>query len=614
MAARRGRRSTDQLGNSIDRLTAVNETLVESLDRSLSNLGQSLQPTFSKVTDLQQQLLQFGFNKPMETARKLQIAEVPGLTNLAVTTALVRTGLDRNSQSIGKYLARSELLGENINIVADSILGLSDSLALSKESQSNLVQSLYDSAKTYNVSTEYLIEAVRKFSDQLPAQAVLGNKNLIEALGEFAAMLGPGGKEIVDKAIMPFLKSGFDADLTRSIQLGIYETVERLNDSSRSVDQMLVDLQELVTTSSRTGSEFLGSIGSARVVSANFKELAEATRTASAAVERLSQRDIPLTGKEKEEATLKDLSTAFSTIGARMAEPLVNLSKNIVGVMEAIGDLGTTIVTSIVFIGMARNVFKVYAALQGVSQRLGLILTELTRLNAKPAALPGSSGPPKFGPMSNYAGLTGNAPIFSPLPAGSATAPTPMSPFPIGPTPPTPPGFFRRLTTSITRPFSRLGGVISSSINRVMATTLVTTLGTALKGVLGFIIGPIGQLILVITSMLPIMDWIGGSSEETQENTNDTVDEIKRLSSEIKPEDTASKAKSLLSSEAALIGAMMQVRARDDLFRQLKSTEAQEQLLKDQNEQISNLIDIMNKIESKRAPNPSLGARGIGGF
>lgn len=470
------------------------------------------------ISTFQAEALSLGFT---EAADKINIGlgdTIPAITEIKTASTLLKTGLDTNSEGIGKYIARSELLGKDSLAFANSIKSFSSTLSLTNDQQTTFVKTISDASLIYKASSEELAASVAQFADQIAISTLAGNTTTVEAFGSLEAEVQRFLPEnTLQKFFGPLLAGGSGIRAETSF-LGIEEEVRRLSSlqNIQGSEASRGDLLKIVQQVNEVGKTFGANIEDARDLRTQlaqiFPNLGEDVFVVARQISDALEKSTPdLTAPP---ATVEQTTVLLRTLGDRLLEPLALAGFVLLNILESLGGLSKYILSGVIGAAFVRGFLAIKTFLSGMTTKLQEIATN-TAVSASKATA-----------TTSVAGAASVAAQSPTKPAGAA-APT------------------TGVLGSMKNMFTSFGSKLTSFFS---FTGLRTAITGAIRGIFAFLGGPIGIIATLASVFLPM---IFSSSEKTSENT-------KKLADNIKPT-TESTNMLELSNRAAVINRLMEV-------------------------------------------------------
>ena len=170
---------------------------------------------------------------------------IPVSTGNIVRLALFQAGLERNSESLGRFLARSELLGENLEEVTFNIRNLTNSVGLNSVGQNVLIDAVSLAAGTYKTSTESVLKGLTKLSKVMAVVNARVNPETTKLLGLLQGMVDRIAPESIATALGPLLTQGAES-LRVAGTLGVAPEMQRIQAGTGPMSQQIQDVQRIM--------------------------------------------------------------------------------------------------------------------------------------------------------------------------------------------------------------------------------------------------------------------------------------------------------------------------------------------------------------------------------
>ena len=472
------------------------------------------------ISSFQAETLSLGFT---EAADKISIGlgdTIPAITEIKTASTLLKTGLDTNAEGIGKYIARSELLGKDSVAFANSIKSFSTTLSLTNDQQTTFVKTISDASLIYKASSEELAASVAQFADQIAITTLAGNTTTVEAFGSLEAEVQRFLPEnTLQKFFGPLLagQSGIRAETSF---LGIEEEVRRLSSlqNIQGAEASRGDLLKIVQQVNEVGKTFGANIEDARDLRTQlaqiFPNLGEDVFVVARQIADALEKSTPdLTAPP---ATVEQTTVLLRTLGDRLLEPLALAGFVLLNILESLGGLSKYILSGVITAAFIRGFLAIKTFLADMSSKLSQIAAN----TAASAATPAIAG--------------GAAPVGATAARGAAARGAASAAPATG------------LLGSMKNMFTSFGSKLTSFFS---FSGLRTALSGALRGIFSFLGGPIGVVATLASFFLPMLF---SSSEKTADNT-------KKLADNITTKSTLSTNELELSNRAAVINRLMEV-------------------------------------------------------
>jgi hypothetical protein len=289
---------------------------------------------------------------------------MPAATALNSRMALVENGLESNSEGLGRFLGRADLLGENIQQLAGGMRTLKLTLSLTNSEQADLATSIQDAAKTYTTSTGSLVKALESFGDSL---AILnrtqsgGTNDLITNMVAMTDRFAPGALQSI---LTPLVSQGGES-LARMGVLGVSSEMDKILGGGGSVDDMISVLKSLVgTRENLVGKGGQAVIGSEVFQTVTGFSLAQANQ-AESLIEILEEQKKSAQQTAKLEDALKTINGVLTTL----KDPLILMATYLAQAVEFFFSiLGNTFVKmSLLLVGIYKGLLVAKSILTGIS-------------------------------------------------------------------------------------------------------------------------------------------------------------------------------------------------------------------------------------------------------
>ena len=231
---------------------------------------------------------------------------------LGASMAGLQAGLQGNTAGVAKLINQQQLTGTAFGNTANAMAALSQTLNISNEDINGLSTRLIETAGTYSVSTDKLVNAVDALKDTFPTQQLAGmGVQVTEAMAGLTARMPAMAGQVasVMKMILdPSLKT--EANLARLGIAGVRERLAGAKDA-KSAEAILVGAIRTAggNITDFVSGDFFASIGIATSV---FGENAAAMAAINAQLEK----------RIKNEEATTDFGDTIETIKANILVPL----------------------------------------------------------------------------------------------------------------------------------------------------------------------------------------------------------------------------------------------------------------------------------------------------
>jgi len=561
--------SDDDDDNKSDSLTNI--YVFDQLKCILASLADT-------VSEFQAVALSRGFEQPMSVLNNSLSNNIPAMTELKVSTTLLKTGLERNSSRIAEYIARSELLGENSFQLANSIRSFSTTMGLNDTEQGAFVEAIANAAATYKASTEELATSIASFVDKIGLATITGDQTTVEAFKMLESRIGrflPPGT--LEKALAPMLQQDLTAVGAAGF-LGVQEERRAIADISgrTTAEQKFEAMLSMFEKGAARGAELggiSGDINLLRSITGSimgpfggpefFLAARQVSQTAAGVV----------TPEQERQASIADADRALVSLGDRLSEPLGLASQSLLKILEAFPTFSNAIIQVFVAGAFALAIKAINAILTRIPS---LLQTQIGLL----AKIAGSSGATatKLG-LGQALVARGEAAYVSASARMSAAGQRLLAL----------PG---QMTASLSR-LSMSGAV--AGIGGAARSVGMGALGAASAG-LSFLGGPLGIAFLALSFLPGIFDAVFG----TKENTKEIKDSMKE-----KGDPITDSARASLINQAQLISTVSNETVRTSML--LNNTDRgdiQAQHAKLQLDRLGDIVQKLTEIKDKRPELP----------
>lgn len=302
-------------------------------------LGYALVQVFNNVakvvTDLDSAIMSRGFisDKDYERMQDLRetVSEAALITRNKVVTVALQTGLEDRFEGVGKILARSDMLGENVTRMAESIVSFTASMLLDQTTQAEVVSTMGNMAFTYKTSTDKLINSLEKLADRMPVQALTGQTSLFLAIQEIEAMTSQKlGQGFVSNALAPLLTAGYEGALLES-QIGAPMLQESLVGLSQS--EIVTKLLDVINNIDESmGAQLVSDANNTRMIQSSgfYKDVANTVLELKAikmALGGARPKTLETATIDQARDSMINLMNSLQTAFAELAETVRNSAK-----------------------------------------------------------------------------------------------------------------------------------------------------------------------------------------------------------------------------------------------------------------------------------------------
>ena len=294
---------------------------------------------------------------------------VPGQAAMATKMALVNNGLENNAEGLGMFLARSKVLGENIEAMAGNLRTLRNTLVLGQDQEASFADAIGDFAKTYRTSSESLVQALQRNAETLALAGAAGGEQTQKLMTQLMAMSDREAPQQMEKILSQMFGSGMES-IQRMAVLGVGEEAQRIMSGGGDISDMKAILQAITDMKDSVvgqgndaivGNEILKSIlGGMTVADANNAQ------TLLGILDRQEEQVI-------QNAGMKDVMTGMYTLFQMVEGGITQVATFIGGLAEKLFNLLGPYVMQLV--GIFLSVFAVVRALGPI---VGLLKTILS--------------------------------------------------------------------------------------------------------------------------------------------------------------------------------------------------------------------------------------------
>lgn len=253
----------------------------------------------------------------------------PATANLAASMQLLEAGLEDNSEGLGEFVVRAQLLGENIQAITTGLRSLTLTLGLSRSEQTMLADSIEDSAKTYRTSTESVVAGLAKFGETLAIlnRTQTGQTNdLVTQMVAMTERFAPGALAGI---LEPLVGSGAES-LARAAMLGVQGDVASLMGPNAQVS----DIERILDNITRSVDRIVGS-GQQAIVGADiFRQITGmslATANSAASLKEIIQNNKDAI---KQQAKVNDALTTINSLLEEIKTPITETLVAVAGKLQ----------------------------------------------------------------------------------------------------------------------------------------------------------------------------------------------------------------------------------------------------------------------------------------
>jgi len=239
-------RASEVLGISLK----TSQTSMKSLSAGFGAIDNELQQLKQNFSDLfTTNVAQVAGNKFASAAMKELGGDlkalVPVTTANTVRLALFQAGLERNSESLSLFLARSEILGENLEQVTFNLRGLKNNLGLNDKTQVMLIDAVSTAAGTYKTSSESVLRGLLSLSNVLAVTNTRVNPETARLITLVQGMVDRVAPDALQTALEPLLTRGPES-IRLAGALGVGAELQRLQAGVGSQAEQVENLQKIL--------------------------------------------------------------------------------------------------------------------------------------------------------------------------------------------------------------------------------------------------------------------------------------------------------------------------------------------------------------------------------
>lgn len=317
--------------NEAQQLIASLNTLDRTLHQLTGVLG--IMGGLEQATRYQSSFLRLNMlaSEQMNTAL---VNTAPRITSLQTQIELLDGGLENNTEGLSEYIARAKLFNENTEELIKGLRSLRLNLGLSINAETELARTIFDSAKSYSVASERLVESFVKFSSTLAIFSYQGNQDFLNSMAEVMAMTDrrvPGGLQTVLEPILGAGPEGF----ARAAMLGIEDELQRIQGGdfdSKTIISMLKSIDEnsemFQNLDFRISNPLLRNLFGMSAATLNIN------KNLLAAVEESLQKDGTLI------ASIQDTKASIENLQQLLYDPIAS---TLVGIISAAENIATSV-------------------------------------------------------------------------------------------------------------------------------------------------------------------------------------------------------------------------------------------------------------------------------
>lgn len=315
----------------------INDTISKLL-----NFGKSFESFMKPVMQFQTSMTSMGRSLD-GTMKNVLGGSMPLQTRMVATMTLLKSGLEGNSASLGKFVVRAQALGENINVLASGFRDIRTSLGLTTGQLGELGTYVVDSARTYKVSSDQLVKSMADLSKRMGVLGFAGAGTSMKALADAVAqtsLVAPGG---IAQVLGPMMSGGIETIATAQMS-GMQSFLTRLTNNQ-------------VTSSREVFSAFQGFIN--RIDQTIKPSLSQGPQVANTLLQQLyginfetyntmkvmvdSFKSNP--AQERIAAGLDEAKGLLNQIAPRLEEPLVYVASRVLTLVELISPIFPAVIS-----------------------------------------------------------------------------------------------------------------------------------------------------------------------------------------------------------------------------------------------------------------------------
>lgn len=216
------------------------------LSNQLQSMGRKFNSFMEPLASFEKSMLRINMDVPQSLDNVVK-STLPLSTRLQATQALTIAGLEKNTQTLGETVARSETLGENITQLSAGFRQIQLSLGLNASQIGRLGVDLEETSMRYKTSTTELVTALSQLGNSL---AVLGQSGAFRSAGavsEAVAMTQRIAPGLMQDFINGLIGGGTD-QLGMNLMRGLEPLAARLlNDQVRDPQELFNAITTMVT-------------------------------------------------------------------------------------------------------------------------------------------------------------------------------------------------------------------------------------------------------------------------------------------------------------------------------------------------------------------------------
>lgn len=231
----------DRTKKNNDKLNAA----IAKLNSVMQNFGNSLNNFLNPIKDFQANIRSLGVAFDNET-KVTMAGSLPVQTRMTATLAMLNSGIGDNSKTLGKFVARSAALNENVNMLTGSFRDMKNSLGLTSEQLDVFGTGVVNAAVTYKVSSDRLAKSMADLSKKIAVLGFTGATQSTEAIRDAMArteMAVPGG---LAQVLGPLMSGGMET-MAAAQMSGMQTLLRRLTTNQvKSSDEIFQGIGQFV--------------------------------------------------------------------------------------------------------------------------------------------------------------------------------------------------------------------------------------------------------------------------------------------------------------------------------------------------------------------------------
>lgn len=341
----------DKLEKSIFQFVAFS-----NLINQIGGLGDRVVKLLQPVTNMEQSLVRVGFTFD-EGMKNLISGTLPLGGRMQSSMALLETGLERNSLALGQTVARSAVLGENIQMLTGSFRDLKLSFALNRSDLDSMSQVIERSAYTYKTSTTELTKEMASLAQKIAVMGMSGAMESNEAIIEALAMTQRTSPGVLQGVLGDLLSTG-TGGLGQSLFRGLEGLASDLvTNQITDPNQIFAPLKAMIdriesTLGPITGDNF-------RVQTDLLQGMFGFTFEQVMAIKSMLENTTVLTEQQKDMIQRsKEINELITNLGPKLKEPLEILGVRLLKLIDDNKDRFTTFFSVLVGSSFAAILFS----------------------------------------------------------------------------------------------------------------------------------------------------------------------------------------------------------------------------------------------------------------